>query len=44
MGFVWTTTATNTRLDQLAAGAAWVRMQLTAGQLGVASHPLSQAL
>jgi len=42
--FVWTTTATNTRRDQLEAGRAWVRMQLTANQAGVAFHPLSQAL
>ncbi|MEZ5920248.1 MAG: hypothetical protein R3C60_02740 [Parvularculaceae bacterium] len=43
-GFVWTTTAENTRRDQLAAGAAWVRMNQTATQAGLAFHPLSQAL
>ncbi len=42
--FVWTSTATNARADQLAAGRAWVRMQLQAQLLGVAFHPLSQAL
>lgn len=42
--FVWTSTATNTRADQLAAGAAWVRMQQAATLAGVACHPLSQAL
>jgi hypothetical protein len=42
--FVWTSTAANTRIDQLNAGKAWVRMQLEAQRLGVAFHPLSQAL
>jgi hypothetical protein len=42
--FVSTSTATNTRLDQLAAGRAWVRMQQRASLLGVACQPLSQAL
>jgi hypothetical protein len=42
--FVWTSTATNTRSDQLAAGRAWVRMQQAATLAGVAFHPLSQAL
>ena len=42
--FVWTTTATNTRRDQLEAGRAWVRMQLAANAAGIAFHPLSQAL
>jgi hypothetical protein len=43
-GFLWTTTATNTRRDQLEAGRAWVRMQLAATAAGLAFHPLSQAL
>lgn len=43
-GFVWTSTATNSRADQLAAGRAWVRMQQAASLAGVAFHPLSQAL
>lgn len=42
--FVWTSTATNTRADQLAAGAAWIRMQQAATLEGVSFHPLSQAL
>ncbi len=42
--FVWTSTATNTRADQIAAGAAWLRMQQAATLAGVAFHPLSQAL
>lgn len=37
-------TATNTRQDQLQTGRAWIRMQLAANKLGVAFHPLSQAL
>ncbi len=42
--FIATSTATNTRRDQLAAGAAWVRIHQAATQRGVAFHPLSQAL
>lgn len=42
--FVATSTATNSRVDQIAAGRAWVRMQLAATREGVAFHPLSQAL
>ena len=44
MAFVWTTTGTNTRRDQIEAGRAWVRMQLAANAIGLAFHPLSQAL
>ena len=44
MAFTWTTTGTNTRRDQLEAGRAWVRMHVAANALGVAFHPLSQAL
>jgi hypothetical protein len=44
MGFVWMTTTTNTRLDQLNAGRAWARMNLQATKLGVAVNPHSQAL
>lgn len=43
-GFVWASTATNTRLDQLNAGRAWVRMHQAASLGGVAVHPVSQAL
>ena len=42
--FVWTSTDENSRADQLAAGASWVRMQQAAALQGVAFHPLSQAL
>ncbi len=42
--FIATSTATNTRRDQLAAGAAWVRIHQAATQRGLAFHPLSQAL
>jgi len=42
--FVWIKTARNTRLDQLNAGRAWVRMQMAANASGIAFHPLSQAL
>ena len=44
MGFVWSTTPTNSRRAQLDAGRAWVRTQLLANSLGVSFHPLSQAL
>lgn len=42
--FVWTSTNSNRRVDQLAAGVSWVRMQQAATLAGVAFHPLSQAL
>ena len=42
--FVWSTTQTNTRADQMEAGRAWVRMQLAASAAGLACQPLSQAL
>lgn len=44
MGFVWSTTAENTRHTQLEAGRAWVRTQMIANSLGLSFHPLSQAL
>lgn len=43
-GFVWVKADTNTRLTQLQAGRAWVRMNLAAQQAGVCVHPLSQIL
>lgn len=43
-GFVWVKAATNTRLSQLQAGRAWVRMNLAAQQAGLGIHPLSQIL
>jgi hypothetical protein len=42
--FIALSTTRNTRLDQLAAGRAWIRVHLAATQRGVAIHPLSQAL
>ncbi len=42
--FGWMTTPSNTRVDQIAAGAAWLRINLAATRLGVAMHPLSQVL
>lgn len=44
MGYVYLATAGNTRRDQLAAGADWLRMNLKATELGIGIHPLSQAL
>jgi hypothetical protein len=42
--FVWIVTAGNDRQAQLASGAAYVRAALEATRLGMAVHPLSQAL
>ena len=42
--FVWLSTPTNTRLDQIRAGAAYLRLNLKATGAGLAMHPLSQAL
>ena len=44
MAYAWVTTAGNSRLDQLAAGRAYVRMNLEATQQGLGFHPVSQAL
>lgn len=44
MGYVYVGAAENTRRDQIGAGRDWVRMNLKATQLGLAIHPLSQAL
>jgi nitroreductase len=44
MGFVWITTAGNSRSQQIEAGRAYVRLQLKATQLGLGVHPMSQAL
>jgi hypothetical protein len=43
MGFVWITGG-NTRVDQVEAGRAYVRLQLQATALGIGMHPMSQAL
>ena len=42
--FLWLTTPTNDRLLQIETGRSWVRMHLMATELGLAFHPLSQAL
>ncbi len=42
--FVWLTTPGNSRVDQLAAGSNWVRLNLTTTMLGLALHPISQSL
>lgn len=44
MGHIWLTTSTNTREDQIAAGAQWLRLNLAATEMGIATQPLSQAL
>lgn len=44
MGYVFVGTQENTRRDQVASGRDWLRMNLKATQLGLAVHPLSQAL
>lgn len=43
-GFAWIITDDNSRKTQLAAGAAWVRMNLAAQATGLCVHPLSQVL
>ena len=37
-------TAGNTRLDQIEAGRRWLRLNLTTTRMGLALHPVSQAL
>ena len=44
MGFVWLSTPDNRRSAQVLAGRAYVRLQLQATALGIAVHPMSQAL
>lgn len=44
MGHVWLVTSGNTRTDQIAAGADWLRLNLAATGAGLAVQPLSQAL
>ncbi|MEO1554191.1 MAG: twin-arginine translocation pathway signal protein [Pseudomonadota bacterium] len=43
-GFVWVTSVADSRLEQLQAGRAWVRMNLAAQKIGLCVHPLSQIL
>lgn len=42
--FIWITTATNTRAEQIAAGRAYVLANLSAAKFGLAMHPWSQGL
>lgn len=44
MGYVFIKTDGNNRKDQIEAGRGYVRMNLKATELGIAMHPLSQAL
>jgi hypothetical protein len=44
MGHVWLVTSGNSRPDQIATGADWLRVNLAATAAGVAFQPLSQAL
>ncbi|MES2550530.1 MAG: twin-arginine translocation pathway signal protein, partial [Pseudomonadota bacterium] len=44
MGHVWLVTPGNARIDQIATGADWLRVNLAATAAGVAFQPLSQAL
>jgi hypothetical protein len=44
MGYVWVTSRGNSRTDQILAGKDWVRLNMRATKLGLAVHPLSQAL
>jgi len=44
MGHVWLVTPGNARPDQIAAGADWLRVNLTATAMGLGFQPLSQAL
>ena len=44
MGHLWQITQGNSRTDQIAAGADWLRIHLAATGQGLALHPLSQAL
>ncbi len=44
MGHLWMVTPTNTRRDQIAAGADWLRVNLACTAEGLGFQPLSQAL
>ncbi|MDJ0950117.1 MAG: nitroreductase family protein [Alphaproteobacteria bacterium] len=44
MAYIWLISDGNSRHDQLAAGAAWLRLNLKATELGLGVHPVSQAL
>ncbi|MCA8893305.1 MAG: hypothetical protein KDA56_16165 [Hyphomonas sp.] len=42
--FLWFTTPGNSRAEQLASGAVWIRLQLAAAVVGVGFQPFSQVL
>lgn len=44
MGHVWMVTQSNSRIDQIAAGRDWLRINLAATGQGLGFQPLSQAL
>ena len=44
MGHIWLVSAGNSRAEQIAAGADWLRVNLAATGIGLAMQPLSQAL
>lgn len=44
MAYAWIVSSGNTRLDQVKAGIQYVRSNLKAAELGLAMHPISQAL
>ncbi len=44
MGHIWLVSGTNTREDQIATGADWLRMNLAVTAEGLGMQPLSQAL
>ena len=41
---IWYATVGNTRVDQIEAGRAWMRIALTAVEKGLCLHPMSQVL
>ncbi len=44
MAFLWIVSADNSRMEQLRAGAHYVRANLKATEIGLSMHPVSQAL
>ena len=44
MAYLWISTPENSRIDQINVGRSYVRLNLKATELGLAFHPISQAL
>ena len=44
MAFLWIVSADDSRVEQLRAGAHYLRANLKATEMGLAMHPVSQAL